>query len=83
MLTRFVLWIFFTQFAFDFRLRFINCKDSAHLNSSLSILICLCENSYVVKKFLLSIYNDEDRKSLFMRTYQDQKLQVKAVRDKN
>jgi len=56
--------------------RFVNAKDTTHLNASLSILVCLCQNNYVVKKFVLSKLSDEDRKNLFAKCLQDQKLSV-------
>ena len=59
--------------------RFINGKDAAHLAASLSILICLCENNYVVKKYVLSLLTEEDRKSLFVKCNQDLKLQVRSL----
>ncbi len=48
--------------------RFVNSKDSVHLSSSLSILIFLCEGSYVVKKFLLSVLKYDEKKDLFMKS---------------
>ena len=55
---------------------FINCKETTHLAASLSILVCLCENNFIFKKYLLSLLTEEDRKNLFVKCMQNQKLQV-------
>ena len=58
---------------------FINCKDTTHLAASLSILVCLCENNFIFKKYLLSLLTEEDRKNLFVKCMQNQKLQVNNI----
>ena len=59
--------------------RFVNAKETTHLSASLSILVCLCKENFFVKKFILSMLTDEDRKNLFAKCLQDQKLSVRNL----